>query len=216
MRFLAVALFVFGFPLFGGGSRASAADPDEITFPAVRTESGRSLMHALADRRSTRAFSPKELASEVLGDLLWAADGVNRRDSGRRTAPSARNMQEIEIYAATARGLYLYDPAGHRLVRVLAEDIRPAVSREGFAQNAPVTLIYVADHRKMTGTTVDEKEFYGATDAAFISQNVYLYCASEGLATVVLGSFNRLDLTRAMRLDAAETVVLAQPVGYAQ
>jgi len=171
-------------------------------------------MQVLRDRRSTRAFSPKELSSEVLSDLLWAADGVNRPESGKRTAPSAKNMQEIDLYAAMEGGLYLYDAATHSLVPVFRRDIRPLTGKQDFVKSAPVVLIYAADHAKMSGTTAGEKEFYGATDTGFISQNVYLYCASEGLATVVLGWVDKVDLKKAMDLRPAQRIILTQPVGY--
>jgi len=193
---------------------AAVADFEEIVLPAPQAEGGVPLMQALQDRRSVRAFSYKELPLQVLGDLLWAAAGINRPESGKRTAPSARNMQEIDVYVARPGGLYLYDAGSHRLVPVLARDIRPLTGRQGFAKAAPAVLIYVADHRKMSGTTGEEKEFYGAVDTGFISQNVYLYCASQGLATVVLASFGKIDLIKAMDLNPAQRIILTQPVGY--
>lgn len=193
---------------------AQTADIEEIKLPAPQTEGGRPLMQALKDRQSTRAFSYKELSRQVLSDLLWAAAGVNRPQSGKRTAPSARNMQEIDIYVARADGLYLYDAAGHGLVPVVLRDIRPLAGRQGFVGAAPAVLIYVADHARMSGTTAEEKEFYGAVDTGFISQNVYLYCASQNLATVVLASVDKLDLGKAMELRSAQEIILTQPVGY--
>jgi nitroreductase len=151
---------------------------------------------------------------EVLSNLLWAAFGINRPD-GRRTAPTASNRQEIDVYAATAGGLYLYDARTNRLKPILAEDIRgTTTSRQSFVKEVPVNLIYVADYSKM-GTVPDEmKGIYSAAATGFISQNVYLYCASEGLSTVVRASMDRPALASAMKLRRDQRVVLAQSVGY--
>ena len=146
--------------------------------------------------------------------MLWAAFGVNRADAGKRTAPSARNWQEIDIYVATADGLYLYDAKGHMLKRVLAEDIRAMTGRQTYVREAPVNLIYVADFSRISSATDADKAFYSAADTGFISQNVYLYCASEGLATVVRGLIDRPALATAMRLRSDQKVILAQSVGY--
>lgn len=172
-------------------------------------------MEALKERRSQRAFSPKELPLQVLSDLLWAAFGINRPYSGDRTAPSAFNMQEIDIYVAKADGLYLYDARANALAPVLADDLRSfAGGRASYVTDAPVILIYVADHRKMRNLTGAQKDFYSAADTGFIAENVYLFCASSGLAAVARGSFNKLTLTKAMQLRPSQSIILAQAVGY--
>ncbi|MCX6357925.1 MAG: SagB/ThcOx family dehydrogenase [Candidatus Aureabacteria bacterium] len=185
-----------------------------IALPAPRKDAGKPLMQALAQRRSSRAFSKKGLAPQVLGDLLWATCGVNRPDSGKRTAPTAKNMQEIDIYAAMEKGLYRYDALSNKLVPVLAKDIRAKAGEQPFVKIAPVVLIFVADYEKMGNMPVGTKEFYAATDTGFVSQNVYLYCASEGLATVVLGWVNREELAKVMGLRGDQKIILSQPVGY--
>ena len=177
-------------------------------------DSGRPLMQVLKDRSSSRAFSTEKLPRQVLSNMLWAAFGVNRPDSGKRTAPSAVNWQEIDIYVATADGLYLYDAKAHALQPVLAQDIRALTGRQPFVQEAPVNLVYVADFSRMGKAKVDGKVFYSAADTGFISQNVYLYCASEGLATVVRGLVNKPALAKAMRLRPDQRIILAQSVGY--
>jgi nitroreductase len=177
-------------------------------------EGGRPLMQVLKDRKSSRAFSAEKLPSQVLSNMLWAAFGVNRPDSGKRTAPSARNWQEIDIYAATADGLYLYEAKGHMLRRVLAKDIRALTGRQPFVEEVPVNLIYVADFSRMGGAADEDKVLYSAAGTGFIGQNVYLYCASEGLATVVRGLVDRPALAKAMKLRSDQKVILAQSVGY--
>ena len=150
----------------------------------------------------------------MLANLLWAACGVNRPESGKRTAPSAVNWQEIDIYVATANGLFLYDAKAHALKSILKQDIRAAVGRQRFTGIAPVDLIYVADFSRMRRAKPKDKVFYSATDTGFVSQNVYLYCASEGLATVVIGMIDRPALEAKMNLLPDQKIVLAQPVGY--
>jgi SagB-type dehydrogenase family enzyme len=171
-------------------------------------------MQALARRSTSRSFSDRELPAQVLSDLLWAATGINRPDSGKRTAPTARNLQEIDVYVAMAQGLYLYDPNEHALLPVLAGDIRAVTGRQDFAATAPVNLVYVADYARMGDAPEEIKKFYGATDTGFISQNVYLYCASAGLATVVRGAVDREALAKAMELRTDQAVILAQTVGF--
>ena len=177
-------------------------------------DSGRLLMHVLKERKSSRTFSNKKLPIRVLSNLLWSACGINRPGTGKRTAPSAMNWQEIDIYVATAQGLYIYDPHGHKLDPVLAQDLRGLTGTQPFASDAPVNLIYVADFAKMGNTPQDLKDFYSATDTGFIAQNAYLYCASEGLATVFRGSINREVLAQTMKLRPEQKIIAAQTVGY--
>jgi nitroreductase len=145
--------------------------------------------------------------------MLWAACGVNRPD-GKRTAPTAMNKQEIDVYVALEQGLYLYDAKANTLVPILAEDIRAATGKQPFVKDAPVNLIFVADYAKMAAMPDDQKDFYAATDTGFISQNVYLFCASEGLATVVRGYVDRAECHSAMKLRPDQKIILAQTVGY--
>ena len=192
----------------------SAQELKPIKLLKPQTDGGRPLMQVLKDRKSSRAFSTEKLPLQVLSNMLWAAWGVNRAESGKRTAPSARNWQEIDVYVALAEGLYLYDAKAHTLKPVLAEDIRAMTGGQSFVKDAPVNLIYVSDFSKMSNAPADQKDFYSATDTGFISQNVYLYCASEGLATVVRGYVDRPALAKVMRLRPDQKVILAQSVGY--
>jgi SagB-type dehydrogenase family enzyme len=193
---------------------AGAGELQTIVLPAPDMEGGLPLMKTLALRSTSRSFAPEMLPAQVLSDLLWAADGINRTGSGKRTAPTARNRQEIDIYIALEEGLYLYDPKDHALVPVLEKDLRAATGRQDFVATAPVNLVYVADYERMGDGAEEMKKFYAATDTGFVSQNVYLYCASAGLATVVRGSVDRDALAKAMELRPEQHVVLAQTVGY--
>jgi len=192
----------------------SGEDLKSIQLPKPQLDIGRPLMQVLKDRSSSRSFSTEKLPLQVLSNLLWAAFGVNRTDTGKRTAPSAVNWQEIDIYVATAEGLYLYDAKNHALNPLLSKDIRAMAGKQDFVKDAPVNLIYVADFSKMGNATKEDKELYSAADTGFISQNVYLFCTSEGLATVVRGSIDRVALAKAMKLRADQKIILAQTIGY--
>ena len=185
-----------------------------LQLPAPQTDSGRPLMQVLKERSTSRSFSARKLPLQVLSNLLWAAFGVNRPESGRRTAPSAKDRQEIDIYVAMAEGLYVYEAKTHVLQPVLAVDIRAMTGRQSFVADAPVNLVYVADLGRMGKVSKEEQDLYSAADTGFISENVYLFCASEGLATVVRGSVDRETLAKAMRLRPDQKIILAQTVGY--
>ena len=191
-----------------------AAELLPLKLPPPNLNSGKSLMQSLQARKSSRDFSTKKLPVEVISNLLWAAYGINRPESGRRTAPSAVNWQEVDVYVAMAEGLYLYDAKEHVLKPVIKQDIRELTGKQTFVKDAPVNLIYVADYSRMGGGNAEERNSYSAADTAFIAQNVYLYCASEGLATVVRGSIDRDALAKAMQLRDNQKIVLSQTVGY--
>jgi len=191
-----------------------ASDKPLKHLPTPSCDAAESLMFALKNRRSTRTFSQKRLPQQMLSDLLWAAFGVNRPDSGKRTAPSARNRQEIDIYVATAEGFYLFDAKPHQLVQLSTEDIRVFCGIQGFVADAPVNLVYVADFSKMGNMGNDDKILYSAADTGFISQNVYLFCAANGLGTVVRGWVDRSALAKKINLRKDQRIILAQTVGY--
>jgi SagB-type dehydrogenase family enzyme len=195
------------------GLYAVAASAQDVVLPPPQTEGGKPLMQALKERRTTRSLADRPLPPQLLSNLLWAAFGVNRPD-GHRTAPSARNWQEIDVYAVMADGAYLYDAGAHVLKRVLAQDIRAQAGTQSHARSAAVTLIYVADERRMSGATEQSRAEFAGTDTGFIAQNVYLYCASEGLGSVVFASIDRERLARTLKLDPSQRITLAQSVGY--
>jgi SagB-type dehydrogenase family enzyme len=194
----------------------SAQELKPIRLLDPQLDGGRPLMQVLKERKSSREFSSEKLPLQILSNMLWAAWGVNRPDSGKRTAPSASNMQEIDIYVATADGLYLYNAQKHMLNLVLAEDIRAETGKQDYVKNAPVNLIFVADYSKMGNRSTEDKRFISGADTGFISQNVYLYCASEGLATVVRGLVDEPALAKVMKLQLNQKVVFAQSVGYSK
>ncbi|MGD0016909.1 MAG: SagB/ThcOx family dehydrogenase [Verrucomicrobiia bacterium] len=191
-----------------------AQEPKPIQLPPPQTEIGKPLMQALKLRQTSRSFDSKKLPLQELSNLLWAANGINRPESGKRTAPTARNWQEIDVYVALPEGLYLYEARTHVLMLVVTNDLREATGRQPFVKEAPLNLISVADLAKMKDASEENKNFYSATDTGYISQNVYLYCASQGLATVVRGMVDRPSLSKAMNLRPDQKIILAQTVGY--
>lgn len=172
------------------------------------------LHEALRARRSTREFDPRPLPAQLLSGLLWAAFGINRPKTRGRTAPSAHDWEEIDVYAALESGLYLYEPDPHRLCMRLARDVRAQTGVQPYVGEAPVNLVYVADLTRMVQATPEDLAQYPGPDAGFIAQNVYLFCASEGLATVVRGLVDRPALAALMGLGSREQIILAQSVGY--
>jgi nitroreductase len=180
----------------------------DIALPAAQTTGGMPIMEALAKRATGRNYGSRELTQQQLANLLWAAFGVNRPD-GRRTAPSASNTQENEIYVLMKSGTFVYDAGKHLLRLVVAEDLRSLAGKE-----ATVTLLFVADLSKRSGGTTESKKNVACIDSGFISENIYLYCASEGLATGYRGSFNRQALTPKLKLRPEQEIIAVQSVGF--
>ena len=198
-------------------SLVTAIAAQEVTMnplPPPQTEGGKPLMQVLQQRHSNRNFSNKALSNQQLSNLLWAAAGVNRADSGKRTAPSARDWREIDIYVVTAEAVYRFDNDAHALQSVYQGDLRAATGIQDFVTTAPLNLVYIADLSRMEGANDEQQQLYAAADTGFIAQNVYLFCTSEGLATVVRGSIDRTALGKALGLNKHQRIILAQTVGY--
>lgn len=208
LRFCAALLFATM------ASPTIAQDLQPVELPRPRMEGGKPLMQALKERSSAREFGAEKLGPQVLSNLLWAAWGFNRPDAGKRTAPSSNNRQEIDVYVTTAEGAYVYDAKANRLQPVAAGDLRAATGTQEYVATAPVNLVYVADYAKMGNANEQAKAVTAAVNTGFISQNVYLYCASEGLATVVRGGVNRDPLAKALKLRPEQRVTYAQTIGY--
>jgi len=209
----AVLLMLLAF-LLCAAFTALAQETEMMKLPKPNMKGGMPLMEALKARSTQREYDDRQLEPQVLSDLLWAAFGVNRPESGKRTAPSAMNLQEIDIYVALPEGLYLYRAEEHVLEKISDADIRAATGGQPFVAGAPLNLVFVADYSRMTSGSQTDKDFYSAADTGFISQNVYLFCASEGLATVVRGWVDREALAKTMGLREDQKIILAQTVGY--
>ncbi|MES2242799.1 MAG: SagB/ThcOx family dehydrogenase [Pseudomonadota bacterium] len=184
-----------------------------ISLPPPDRQAGLPLMQALAQRQSCRDYKPDPLPLALLSGLLWAACGVNRTDGGR-TAPSALNAQEIDIYVALPEGAYRYDAAGHQLQLVAGADLRRVTGYQDFVDEAPMDLVYVANHPRMSLVPAGQREAYAHVAAGAITQNVYLFAASSGLATVIRAWIDRTAIADALGLSHDQQVLLSQTVGY--
>jgi len=172
------------------------------------------VLDALRNRRSTNSFQIQPLPKQKILELLWAAWGINRPDSGKRTAPTAMNAQEIDIYVLLAEGAYVYDAKGNQLSPVVPEDLRPKSSMQAFMKDAPVHLIFVADYAKYRGIPQSQKELYSSCHTGFIGQNVYLYCAAQGLGAHFYANVDRTSLKDSMKLREDQTIIFGQAIGY--
>jgi SagB-type dehydrogenase family enzyme len=204
---LIIVLCLLGLPL-------RAQDVPPIKLPPPQTDTGKPLMQALKLRQSSRSFDSRPLSQQDLSNLLWAADGINRPESGKRTAPSAMNWQEVDVYVVLKGGAYLYDAKTHSLNLVATGDLREATGRQGFTKEAPLNLVYVSNSSRMSRAEETDRDLWGAVDVGFIAQNVYLYCASQGLAVVARGMVDRALLGPALNLRPEQRIILAQTVGY--
>jgi nitroreductase len=205
--FAFVTLVFFTFTLFVSAQEMKAIQLKKPEFGK------KPVLDILAKRQSLRSYDAKPLPVEVLSELFWAAWGINRED-GKRTAPSAMNLQEYELYAIFANGAYLYDAKENALKPVVKQDLRDLAGSQGFVKEAPLNIIFVADVSKFTRGGDDDKKYLIGMDSAFISQNIYFYCASEGLATVVRYYVDREGMAKALNLRPEQKVILAQSVGY--
>jgi SagB-type dehydrogenase family enzyme len=226
MRRVIIACLSLGLFLCGSSQFSISQDAKIIKLPPPQTEGGKPLMQALKERKSTRGnFGPEEkLPMQTLSNLLWAADGVNRPD-GHRTAPSAADWQNIEIYVATADGLFVYDSPQHALKVVTTQDVRATSGLEGqaagpmkqdFAKTAPVSLVYVADMAKTKGMKwqgEDVGPVWSAAGVGAIAQNVYLFCASENLACILRAMVDASKISEVFKLRPEQKVLLTSTIG---
>ena len=199
--------------LFTVSPSLAATSPAIKELPPPRSEGGKPLIQTLKLRRSIREYSDQPLPVQVLSDLLWAAFGINR-PNGDRTVPYWRHIMVIDVYAAMADGVWLYEPKRHALLPHSSKDIRAQTGLQDFVATAPLNLVYVAHGERMQDISANERRLYASVDTGFIGQNVYLFCASEGLATVFRGAVDYKTLDRTMQLGTDQFVTFAQTVGY--
>jgi SagB-type dehydrogenase family enzyme len=191
---------------------ASLLTGQTLELPAPQKTGGMPLMEVLSKRATVRAFDTTDISVQQISNLLWASFGVNRPD-GRRTAPSANNKQEIDIYVLLKTGAYVYDAQNNKLNLVSTEDLRGQASDQRFA-DAPVQLIFVADLTKRGGSSEEEKLRMANIDCGYISQNTYLYCTSEGLVTGARATVNRDAIISKLKLSPEQRILLAHSVGH--
>lgn len=188
--------------------QAQELRPLKLNQPNVKR--GLPVMTALQQRQSTREYADKKIELQDLSDLLWAAAGINRPESGKRTAPTAMNKQEIEVYVCLPEGTYLYNPKTNMLDPVVKEDLRSAVGGgQDFVAKAPVCLLMVADLSKFNGEVL-----MPALDAGIVSQNISLFCAGTGMVTVPRASMDQAKLKSVLKLKDSQRPLINHPVGY--
>ena len=204
---------ILSYVLFLSWTICSAQVIETVTLPPAQKTGGMPLMEAFQLRKSQRSFSSKELTPNQLSNLLWAAYGINRPD-GFRTVPAAKNWYEYDIYVLKSDGWFLYEVGKHALLKMGNEDLRMYSGTQDFVKVAPVILVYIADFGRMNDTTDELRKFFSAVDVGYISQNVYLWCASEGLATIILGQVDKVKVREVLRLKPNQQVILSQPVAY--
>lgn len=191
----------------------NAQDLQVIKLNAPDKTRGTAVMKAFSDRHSDREYASKELSAQDLSDLLWAANGINRSD-GKRTAPSALNKQDIDVYVVMKEGAYLYDAKAHALNPVAKGDHRPAVAGgQDFVKEAPVCLVLVSDLSRF-GNVGDRTKLMGAMDAGIVSQNINLCCAGLGLSTVPRATMDQAALKKILNLSDSQVLMMNNPVGY--
>lgn len=193
----------------------SAGAPTATTpLPSVKKQGGMPLMEALSKRQSIREYDySKEISEQTLAELLWATCGVNRED-GKRTAGSTLNKQSVSVYAVLEKGIYLYLPKENALKLILEGDYRAKTGMQQFVKDAAVNLVFVGDEKKLGVSNPTDSMLMLGVDAGLMSQNLYLYCASEGLGTVVRGSIDREAFGKLINLQEHEEVLLAQTVSW--
>ena len=206
---------VFGTLATGIVAVTARASETPVTrdLPPPSHQGGKPPMETLMQRHSTRAYSPAPLPPQMLSDLVWAANGVDR-STGDRTAPYWRHIMVTDIYVAMSDGVWLYQPETHKLQPYLPDDIRAATGMQDFVGTAPLDLIYVAHGERMTDVGPADRRLYASVDAGFIGQNVYLFCASAGLGTVFRGAVPYEALTKRLALPSEQFVTFAQTVGF--
>ena len=207
---MGLILIFLGSPLI----HSYASDLSLEPLPPPRLDRGKPLMQCLKERSSSREFASRTLDRAQVSDLLWAAFGVNRQESGKRTAPSTVNARSVDVYLVTAEGVFLYDAERHALKPLHDRDVRFVTGGQAYVRQAPVSLVFVAEFDRLDRFPESERRFYTAADVGFISQNVYLFSASENLATVVHALSDQESLREALQLSPTQKPLLAQCVGY--
>ena len=171
------------------------------------------LHQALKERRTIRDIREEELPLELVSSLLWSAYGFNRPEEMKRVAPSAVNVQEFDIYLFTRKGIYLYDAAKNAIHLVVKGDHRYEISEQKHFAVAPVSIVMVANYDRMSKfKNTEDRDFYAAVDAGYISQNIYLFCASAQLGTVACGGIDRDAIHKLLNIKNGRAI-LAHPVG---
>ncbi|MDR1402103.1 MAG: SagB/ThcOx family dehydrogenase [Tannerellaceae bacterium] len=205
-------VFIIGVFLTIGCMQAQDLTAIKLVPPAKT--GGEGLLKAFNDRKSEREFAPGNLKWQDLSTLLWAANGMNRAD-GKRTAPSAMNVQDVDVYVVMEEGVYFYDAGAHALQPVASGDYRDAVAGgQDFVKAAPVCLVLVSDLSRLSNPVNDGAKLMGAVDVGIVCQNINIACAGLGLATVPRASMDQEALKTVLKLTDHHLLLMNNPVGY--
>lgn len=206
------SVFILCLLIFSKITVSQELQPIKLLSP--QTEKGKTLMKALEERCTTREYSDRAMSLQDISNVLWAANGVNRVKEMKHTAPTAMNWQEIDIYVVLGKGIYRYDPHDSTLYPVVKGDLRDQAGTQDYVKTAPLNLIYVADYSKMKNAEEAKKESYASADAAFIAQNVYLFCAAFDMGCVVRALVDREILSATLKLRPGQYIVFGQTIGF--
>jgi len=213
--FLALAILVATFVTAQTktGAEASKASMVITTFDTIKllapdTLGGMPLMQAISRRKTDRQFDLRNLSLKHLSEILWVANGINRA-KGKRTVPSSMGRYPLQTYAVLANGIYFYNPVKHQLEPLVKGDFRSLAGKQTFVDTAPLNLVFIAK-----GKTAADNFIPAIEDSGYCCQNVYLYCASEGMKCVVRAGAKEVELLKAMNLGDNYKFIIAQTVGY--
>lgn len=196
-------------------SVATFAADKVIRLPKPNLNRNSEVMEAFANRHSTREYAAKALTLNDLSDLLWAANGINRPEEGKRTAPSAMNKQDVDVYVVLPEATYLYDAKAHQLNLVAEGDHRGAVAGgQAFVKSAPVSFLLVSDLSRLGDAKNTHTQLMGAVDAGIVSQNISIFCSAAKLATVPRASMDTAKLKSVLKLTDTQLPLMNHPVGY--
>lgn len=204
MRLLLLSFFV---------ALVCSAQAQNLELPAPEGGFDMPLMKALQMRQTSRNLTEEDISLEELSGLVWSAYGFNRPEEKKRTAPSARNMQELDIYVFSMKGIYLYNAEKNSLELVLKGDHRKEISKQKFFAIAPISIVIVANYDRMKDLKSEDRDFYAAVDCGYVSQNIYLYCAADKLGTVACAYIERDMLSKLLHIKNGKAL-LAHPVGH--
>lgn len=195
----------------------NARDFKTIELVPAEKKGGLTVMEALWKRQATRTIASRDLSVQELSNLVWAAVGVNRPADGRRTSPTALNVQDVEVYVCLPEGIYLYEVQKHILTPVAKGDHRGLIAgSQDFVKTVPVCLVLVSDLSKFRGDDKAQKLVYASLDVGIASQNISVYCAAKGLATVPRAFMDKAGLKKVLNLKETQEILLNHPVGYPQ
>jgi hypothetical protein len=191
-----------------------AQEPKILSLPKPDMQFPASVMEALQTRSSARAFSDKALSYQEIANIVWAGNGINRPETGKRTAPSAHNWQDIMLYVFLPEGVYLYLPKEHALQEILHEYLRQLAGLQEYVKTAPLNIILVSDQAKMENTSAEDKALLSGANAAFVAENIYLYCAGKKLAVVVRAMIDKATLAKRLNLSGDQKIIMGQTIGF--